>query len=327
MISNYMSRRVILPFLYAIVVSFFIGCSGSTEQLVIEKTLLEKDTVWSGEILINGDVEVAEGVTLTIMPGTVVKFAKVEPFGTTKMSKDKLNHFPGSEIIVRGRILAQGTAEQRIVFTSADSNPEPGDWGAVNMLISVGNIIEYCEFSYAHTAVHSHSAHVVVVNNYFHHNGVAVGQKNVKTTDLKCAVPMFYNTFTENGGAILFGGGSSPTISHNEINNNSFFGIYVKKGGVATIRYNNITKNGKGVIFYSTKGVILRENNINDNTDYNISMLDGQVADLQLKNNWWGTTDEKAIKKLIRDNSNDKSLGQVDFSGYSDSPLLEAKKL
>ncbi len=306
--------------------SFLIACSGSEKQIVLEKTMLDQDTIWQGNILIKGDVEVPEGITLTIMPGTVIKFAKVEPFGATKLSKDKLNHFPGSEIIVKGKILAQGTPEEKIIFTSAEKKPTPGDWGSVNMLISVGNIIEYCDFSYAHTAVHCHSAHAVVTNSNFHHNGVAIGQKNVKNTSIKSVVPIFYNTFTENGGAILFGGGSTPSISRNDITNNSFFGIYAKKGGKAVVRYNNISKNGKGIIFYSVKDILFRDNNIESNTDYNISMLDGQETDIVVQNNWWGTTDKKKIKKTIRDKESDDTLGHVDFSDYLKEKVITIAK-
>lgn len=326
--SNYLFSRIApLVLVCSFIASFFMACSGPGDQTVLEKTVLKQDTVWQGEILIKGDVEVAKGVTLTIMPGTVVRFAKVEPFGVTKLSKDKLNHFPGSEIIVKGQILAQGSPEKMIVFTSAEKNPSPGDWGAVNMLISVGNIFEYCEFSYAHTAVHAHSAHAVITNSNFHHNGVAVGQKNVKTTDIKCVVPIFYNTFNENGGAILFGAGATPSVSHNEISNNSFFGIYVKKGGFATIRYNNITKNAKGVILYASNGVLLRDNNIEGNLDYNVSMLDGQEQNLVARNNWWGTGDEEKIKAAIRDKKNDKALGSVDFSEFLSGPVVRAGNL
>lgn len=319
---KYIFRAISLLIAVAFVSVMTSGCSGSGDQTVVEKKVLLEDTVWEGEVLVKGDVEVPAGVTLTVMPGAVIKFAKVEPFGVTKLSEDKLNHFPRSEIIVNGAILAQGTPEQRIVFTSAESNPEAGDWGAVNMLMSVGNIIQYCDFSYAHTAVHSHSSHAVVVNNNFSHNGVAIGQKNVKETDLKSVLPMMYNTITENGGGILFGGGTDPSIFNNEIKNNSFFGIYVKKAGKATIRYNNISNNAKGVIVFATKDILLRDNNIENNTDYNLSMLDGQEADIDARMNWWGSTDEQEIKATIHDKASDKALGQVDFSAYLENPVI-----
>ena len=34
---------------------------------------LEKNTTWSGKVLIDGDVEVPKGIVLTILPGTVIR--------------------------------------------------------------------------------------------------------------------------------------------------------------------------------------------------------------------------------------------------------------
>jgi hypothetical protein len=256
------------------------------------------------------------------MPGTVVRFARVEKFGPAKLSLDKLNHFPGLEIIVKGKILAQGTPEHNIVFTSAAETPNPGDWGAVNMLASVGNIIEYCEFSYGHTAVHGHSARAVISHCYFHHNGVAIGQKNIKKTGIVSVMPIMYNRITENGGGVLYGGGSCPIVTHNEISNNEFFGVYAKKSGLANVRYNNIVANGKGVIVYVVKpGILLRDNNIADNVDYNISLLEGQKWDVNARNNWWGTKNEDKIRSLIRDKAKDKALGRVDVADFYNGPV------
>ena len=116
-------------------------------QLVVNKGVINQDTIWQGEVLITGDVEVAKGATLTILPGTVVRFKKIEDFGPEKLSLDKENHFPKAEIIVKGSLYAQGSLENKITFTSAEKSPHPGDWGAVNFLGSVQNIIEFCVFT------------------------------------------------------------------------------------------------------------------------------------------------------------------------------------
>ncbi len=293
-------------------------------QLIVEKGVIANDTIWQGEVLVTGDVEVAEGVTLQIMPGTVVRFKKIQDFGSEKLFTDKKHHFPRIELFVKGRLYAQGTAEEKIIFTSAEEKPEPGDWGSLNFMNSVDNILEYCEFLYGQTAVHCHSAQVVISNNLFSHNGTAIGQKNLKGNPIKCVVPMLYNRITENGGGILFGGGTTPVISHNEITDNVFFGIYVKKGGNANIRYNTISRNGKGVIFYVVKGVLLRDNNIMENLDYNISLLEGQSNDIVAHANWWGTTDLEKMHSLVLDSSRDTTLGTVQLDKYLKKPVAGA---
>lgn len=318
------SKKRVLSLLAGLAVTFLTLQSGGAKEQVVEKGVIEKDTIWSGDILIKGDVEVAKNATLIIMPGTTVRFAKVAPFGPDKIFMDKEQHFSRAELFVRGKLYAQGTKEQMITFTSADEKPNPGDWGSINFQSTVGNVLEYCVITYAQTGVHCHSSQLVISNSTFKHNGTAIGQKNLKDNPIKCAVPMFYNLITENGGGILFGGGTAPTISHNEIRGNKFFGVYIKKGGKANIRYNNINKNGKGVIFFKVKDVVLRDNNIADNENYNISMLEGQDGDIIARNNWWGTTDEKKIMEKVMDKGRDEALGKVDLSDFYTSPVSGA---
>ncbi|MCK5438217.1 MAG: right-handed parallel beta-helix repeat-containing protein, partial [Desulfobulbaceae bacterium] len=301
------------------VVSFSLAGPASGEALIVEKGIIKSDTVWEKEVVIKGDVEIAQGATLIVMPGTVVRFVKIDANGPADNNQNKEHHFPRAELIVRGRILAQGTRERMISFTSAEDSPRPADWGAINLLNTTGNVLEFCEVSHANMGLHCHGGQVTVTNCYFHDNGVAMGQKNVKEFETKSVVSILYNRITGNGGGILFGKGTSPTIIHNEIRNNKFFGIYGKKAGAANVRYNNTVRNGKGVILFAVKGFRLRENNISDNKEYNISLLEGQIWDVDARNNWWGTTDEKQIKNLIWDKDEDDSLGKLDFSDFSGS--------
>ena len=55
---------------------FIVSCTSEINK--IGKITLEQDTVWSGSLLISGDVYVPPGVTLTIRPGTVVKFERID---------------------------------------------------------------------------------------------------------------------------------------------------------------------------------------------------------------------------------------------------------
>ncbi len=302
----------------------FLICStisAIASQDIPARSIISKDTVWSGDILVHGDVRVEEGVTLIILPGTTISFMRIPEFGPEKISKDRNDHFPRAELVIRGRLIAQGLPCRHICFTSAEKSPSAGDWGAVNFIGSRDNIMEFCELSYGHTSVHCHSAQVVVSHCIFHDNGVAIGQKNVKKINMKSSVPMMYNRIAGNGGGILFGGGTSPDITHNEINNNKFFGIYAKKSGCACIRYNNIENNGKGIILYAVKDIIIRDNNITRNLEYNISMLEGQERDVDARYNWWGTTDTSEMSRLVMDKKNDAALGHVDYTRFTSAPV------
>ena len=95
---------------------------------------IDADTTWTPDNLyvITCEVTVAKGVTLTVMPGTIVKAL----YG---------NYTPCS-VTVFGRLVAEGTPEAPIVFTSikddehgGDTNadgsatvPGPGNWQSIN---------------------------------------------------------------------------------------------------------------------------------------------------------------------------------------------------
>ena len=306
--------------LFALILPFALVQSASAKPLIVEKGVIESDTIWANEVFVKGDVEVAQGATLIVMPGTVVKFAKIEDNGPANLYMDKTKNFTRAELVVSGRIIAQGTKDKMIVFTSAEKSPHVADWGAINMLDRENNILEYCDISYAHTSVHSHGAQFTLANSYLHDNGVAVGFKNVDECKPRC-VNILYNRISNNGGGVLSSKDSIATISHNEISHNKFFGVYGKKATSVNVRYNKIVHNGKGIILWATQGFRISENNISENEDYNVSLLEGQVWDVDVRGNWWGITDGKEIRKLMWDKDQDATLGRIDFSHHTLSPI------
>jgi parallel beta-helix repeat protein len=316
-----MKKNLSLSLMMSLVALFLTLGPAWGGQQVVPKGVLSTDTVWSGEILIQGDVEVAEGVTLLIEPGTVVRFAKIEGFGPEKLFTDKEQHFARAELFVRGRLYAQGTQEQPITFTSAEKEPKPGDWGSINFNSSTDNILEHCILMYADTAVHCHASHVVVLNNVFKYNGTAFGNKNLPDNPIKCIMPISGNLITENGGGLLLGGGTTAAVTRNEITNNEFFGMYLKGAGHAKIRFNTVTDNGKGVILYSVKGILVRDNNIANNRSYNLDMLEGQEHDITFPNNWWGSADAQEIRAKVMDKKRDEYLGKAEIFPFALAPI------
>ena len=95
------------------IVSKTITLSG---KITKDTTLFAKDVNY-----LSGVVYITKGVTLTIEAG-----AKVQ-------GKSGLD--VASLVITRGaKIIAKGTAENPIVFTSASQNPQSGDWGGIVIL-------------------------------------------------------------------------------------------------------------------------------------------------------------------------------------------------
>jgi hypothetical protein len=82
-------------------------------KITKDTTLLAKDINY-----LSGIVYITKGVTLTIEPGALVQ-------GKTGANTAAL-------VICRGaKIVAKGTAEKPIVFTSSSPNPQSGDWGGI----------------------------------------------------------------------------------------------------------------------------------------------------------------------------------------------------
>lgn len=73
--------------------------------------VLKSDTTWSGEVAVDQDILVPEGVTLTIKPGTVIRIMSSE---STKTEPEFLSPF--TEITVRGTLSAEGKKGSPVTF-------------------------------------------------------------------------------------------------------------------------------------------------------------------------------------------------------------------
>ncbi|HWR97411.1 MAG TPA: hypothetical protein VN317_03245, partial [Candidatus Methanoperedens sp.] len=122
-----------------------------------------EDTLWEGEVLIDGSVMVSPAVTLTVAPGTIVRFAFRDSNG------DGIGE---SEFFVQGRLLAEGTAAAPIVFTALDG-AGPGRWGAINLMGSdaAESRLAWALVEHSYRGLHGHfsrfrAEHAVFRDNY-----------------------------------------------------------------------------------------------------------------------------------------------------------------
>ena len=75
------------------------------------------------------------------------------------------------EIFSQGTIRVQGTEAAPVLFTSAEANPRPGDWGAINMMVSEEeNLLEFCNVEYGYRGFHAHFAKAHLLNSHFSKN-------------------------------------------------------------------------------------------------------------------------------------------------------------
>jgi parallel beta-helix repeat protein len=141
-----------------------------------EETLFQ-DTVWEGEVLIDGILTVPPGTTLEIRPGTVVRLSRLDSNG------DGIGE---RELFVQGTLRALGTAAEPILFTSAEEAPVPGDWGAINMMASEeDNVLSHCTVEYAYRGFHAHFARGRLSDVVFRYNvrGLQFQESTVSLSD------------------------------------------------------------------------------------------------------------------------------------------------
>jgi parallel beta-helix repeat protein len=298
-----------------IFLALLVGC-GRKPATVLNMTTLRSDTTWSGDVIVNGDIYVPVGVTLTILPGTTVKFKRIDEKSDQNMFAVDSPYYPQAELIIRGRLLARGAKKDRIVFMSAEIDARPGDWGAINFLGSDDNIVEYARFLNGYNGIHAHGASVLVTHSEFIRNGVGISFKaEGETPDVpwfgkRSRLTIIDNLFANNKGGIGFRD-SDAEISHNRIINNKFFGIWAKEKSAVRVSSNEITGNKKGIYLYQAQGVVFEFNNIHDNHDYNIAMAEAQDFPVAAPNNWFGTRNRKKIDEMIFDHKQDAELGEV----------------
>lgn len=108
----------------------------------VRDVTLPEDTVWEGNVLVEGSVVVPPTVTLTVRPGTTVRF---------RPSSDKGE---GSALFVQGRLVASGSPDRPVVFTSDGTQPASGDWSGIVISGSAkNNLCEQCRIEYADTGI------------------------------------------------------------------------------------------------------------------------------------------------------------------------------
>jgi len=158
--------RKALSIFFVLVLSFWApppAISRGTSK-VVKSLFMNRDTVWEGNILVDGLVKVSAGVTLRLMPGTEVRFAK----------RDHDNNGVGDAgLFLQGNILALGTSNLPIVFTSGSmKKKEAGDWAGINIIASDinENIFSNVIVEYANAGIHSHFSTLSLKNCIFRNN-------------------------------------------------------------------------------------------------------------------------------------------------------------
>jgi len=251
------------------------SCTLGAPALKLEDSVIEGKVIWSGEVHIDGIVTVKKTGHLTIEPGTRVLFE----------ARDKDGDGIGdAELLVEGALIARGTEDAPIIFTSAAEQPKASDWKYLYLDFAREAELDYVISEYAYSGLQVHFCRARVTNSIFRYN---VDGLRFSTVSLYAA--------------------------GNRIYGNRHGLRYEERGSEARLHHNDIRDNEIGlfVVTRSDDKARIEQNNITNNSQYNVKLGWQQPGDVTLPNNWWGMSDPVAIQKTFFDRQFDDSLGVV----------------
>ncbi len=243
--------------------------------------------LWQGDVFLRGDVIVPAGETLTIAPGTRVQFL---PPARGEDSFTNHPFFPGSELIVYGRVVAEGTPENPIIFEAADSQGPPGSWGAINFQEDSSGSFSHCILTQADSALHSQNASVRIENCFFSNNLVAI---RFNQTDILIR----NNLIADNQTGIRFHYGAPKIVD------------------------NILADNQKGIFVTSfPRDYRISGNTIIGSRRYHVVFGEEVPDDVNMLNNYWGSEDSEEIAAGMFDGRRIEYIGRVLFEPFLTSP-------
>jgi hypothetical protein len=191
-----------------------------TARATYVKGTITQDTDWTlvdSPFIVSDNITVNPDAKLTIESGVQVSFG---------------GNF---SITVDGRIIADGTEDRTILFTSNDVNASRGDWGTIQINGTQQSSITNCIIEYGQTGVTLEGGSLNLQNDLVRHN---------------------LNGIVLNGGSTI--------IENDHIINNTMDGINIAGDTQVTAQDNVVSSNGNGIDLTGnlTGNVNIAQNNI-----------------------------------------------------------------
>ena len=243
--------------------------SGNAVNAILTGGTLSEDATWSPDDVtyVLDSLTVNSGATLTIEPGTAVKFAQ---YGS---------------MYIYGTLVADGEPGQQIYFTSInddevggdtngdgdDSSPAPGDWNYLYFYgNSPGNLLDNVVVRYGGSGSGSlliYTSSSMTISNSVIEDSLYYGIYLYNAAD----ITLTDTTIQGNGNiGIYLNNSTGVTISKNRFQNNGQYGIYCENGSDPII--GGSEANANAIYGHVSYGVI--------NTDPSITV--------NATNNYWG---------------------------------------
>lgn len=198
---------------------------------------ISSNETWSGNIILRGDIEIDNSITLTIQPGT-----KIFVSNANLDTDDGIFATGRVEIYSHGTINANGTSGDKILLTSADDFPESEDWWGIGLTSGSVTNLSYCSILYAEDGlfIFSTSSNTPsVVNCLFAYGGNGIVDFGPNST-------FSYNSYINNyySGYSRWEDGRTVTINYSLFQNIHLTDVEaLKSNNVITIYNSNFIDN------------------------------------------------------------------------------------
>ena len=232
---------------------------------------IDTDTTWTlsgSPYTVVDNISVNEGVTLTIEPGVTVKF------------NDDLY------LKVEGTLVAVGDSNNRIIFTSNNSEPSAGDWKWIlfdntsttfddDYNYQSGTKIAYSDIKYAQIGVKIFQSSIFIDNSSISYNSTS----GIDFDDITKSL-FSNNTISNNGSGTTLNGFSNDEGDDNG-SNDTYKDVLWLSNTISDNTNNGLAFNRHGTRSYNNT---YRNNVIKNNGGYGIDLPWGNVTD-GVKNN------------------------------------------
>jgi len=279
---------------------------GNLSIVNLGEVTITNDATWyleNSPYLLYSTLVIEENVTLTIEPGVTIKLYGPNYSAIYTPPPTGVTNINGTSIIVKGTLVANGTENKKITFTSASTSPEPFDWDAIEFKeTSVNSIINYCIFEYGFRGICCWGSSPTISNNTirnFEDNGIMCVDSNATIIN---------NTIVNNCDGIQCTR-ANPFIFNNTILYNRR-GVWCEYSSPSILR-NNISHNDQGIHIVSSSTPVINNNIILNNTKCGIGVWYNNGLIVNAEYNWWGTTNDTEIGEMI--------IGDVDYNPWLNS--------
>gem|GEM_PF-1184545 len=207
-----------------------------------------ENTLLAGNINLVGNLDVQNGADLHIYKGTEIKFTN-----TNFILMD------GGDLII------EGTAEERVNFTSGLDTPTPGNWQGI--IVESGNLeMNYCDISYADVGVRFNGAGTGIIQNSeitFCNTGIEYVPSPFITPNSSLSVE---NSSISGCDVGIHGFGGNIAIVENCLIGDNNTGVLIEQSRSYKITGNDIVLNHKaGLVVRNSSGGIIEGNVISGN--------------------------------------------------------------